>query len=181
MNFLTTPEAHLAPADSAMSAEAFEALYREHWPAVVDYLRFRVGPADAADVAADAFAHAWKARGQYDPSRGVAAGWLWAIARNTANAWFRGRPRAAESLAEGLAMDASLVDLAARAESMARVAVAVGRLGVIDQEIIALRFGGGLPYRDIGDAVGLTENATTARLHRAIRRLRIALEGSEVP
>ena len=45
MNFLTTPEAPLAPADSALSAEAFEALYREHWPAVVDYLRFRVGPA----------------------------------------------------------------------------------------------------------------------------------------
>ena len=65
MNFLTTPEAPLAPADSALSAEAFEALYREHWPAVVDYLRFRVGPADAADVAADAFAHAWKARGPW--------------------------------------------------------------------------------------------------------------------
>ena len=59
MNLRATPvpdsptlEVPVHRGEGALTPEAFEALYREHWPAVVDYLRFRVGPTDAADVAA---------------------------------------------------------------------------------------------------------------------------------
>lgn len=31
----------------SLTSEAFEVLYRASWPAIVDYLRFRIGPAEA--------------------------------------------------------------------------------------------------------------------------------------
>ncbi len=142
---------------------------------MVDYLRFRVGPGDAADVAAGIFVRAWAARAQFDPDRGSPAGWLWGIARNGARAWWRGRPRPVDVLANDFAVDAGLLEHGARAESMVLVSAALARLEPIDQEIVALRFGAGLSFRAVGDAVGLTEGAATVRLHRTIRRLRLVL------
>jgi len=163
---------------TALTPEAFETLYREAWPSVVDYLRFRIGPAQAEDVAADVFVRAWAARGQYDPARGVPGAWLWGITRNAARAWRRDRTVSPAPLDEDLADDAALPEQGARAEMMARVATAMMELAPLDQEIVALRFGAGLSHRSVGEALGLTETAAAVRLHRAVRRLRIALEGS---
>lgn len=163
------------------SSEAFEAVYREMWPAVVDYLRFRIGQVEAEDVAADVFSRAWAARDQYDPHRAAPAAWVWGIARNAARLWWRGHAAPTVALTDDVAVDMGLLDRAVHADAMARVAEAVARLDPIDQDIVALRFGGGLPHRDVGAAVGLAEAAVATRLHRAIRRLRIALEGSESP
>lgn len=160
-----------------LAPESFEVLYREAWPAVVDYLRFRIGPTDAPDVASDIFARAWAARRQYDPVRGAPESWLWGITRNAARDWHRDHAVPVRPLAESVAMEANLPERGARAETMAHVAAAVSHLEPIDQDIIALRFGGGLSHRDVGDTVGLSEAAAAMRLHRAIKRLRVALEG----
>lgn len=167
-----------ASRDGPVTPQAFEVLYRDAWPAVVDYLRFRIGAADAEDVAADAFVSAWAARSQYDSARGTAAARLWGIVRNAARASQRTRrgPTVPLTGAEAAA-GPELVDRAARAETWARVESALARLKPVDREIIALRFGAGFSHRAIGEALGLTEMATAARLHRAVRRLRATFEG----
>lgn len=173
------PQDATAPTNAGsitLTPEAFDSLYRQSWPSIVDYLRFRIGPADAADVAADVFVRAWAARGQYDPARGGPSTWLWGIARNAARDWFRGPIARVEPLAEDIATDAGLPEQGVRAEAMARVAAAVAQLEPIDRDIIALRFGGGLSNREVGQSVGLSEAAAATRLHRAIKRLRVSLE-----
>ncbi|MEO8084770.1 MAG: RNA polymerase sigma factor [Ardenticatenales bacterium] len=161
------------------SSAQFEALYRTAWPRVVDYLRFRIGPDDAADVAAEVFVRAWKARAQYAPDRGEPEAWLWGIARNAARD-HRRAPRPPIDLdAVADVADASLAEHGAGVEATARVAVALAMLEPIDRDIVALRFGGGLPFREVGAAVGLTEAAAATRLHRAIKRLRSLLEETE--
>ena len=169
-----TPAATLPP-------EAFEHLYNVAWPLVVNYLRFRIGPIDAQDVAADVFVCAWAARAQFDPARGTPAAWLWGIARNSARAWHRAGRAPSQSLPGDVIDDAAWAERAARAEIMGQVAAALTQLAPIDQEIVALRFGAGLSYRAIGESVGISETATGARLHRAVRRLRLAFEGGGEP
>jgi RNA polymerase sigma-70 factor (ECF subfamily) len=165
------------PSGEPIDAPAFEALYQSHWPLLVDYLRFRIGPADAADIAADVFARAWSSRGQFDAARGDAAAWLWGIARNAARDCKR-RARHDERLGESARADTDLETTAARRETMDRVATAVTQLRPIDQEIVSLRFGAGLKHREIGRLLGLAEDAAGQRLHRAVRQLRHLLEGS---
>lgn len=172
------PAASVSRGGSVLSSASFEKLYREAWPTVVDYLRFRIGPIDANDVAADVFTRAWQARDQFDPSRGTAQAWLWGIARNAATDRLRSPPQAAEELSDTMSVDTGLAERGERAVRMARVAEAVADLDGIDQDIVALRFGGGLTHREVAELVGLTEAAAATRLHRAIKRMRAQLERS---
>jgi len=160
-----------------LTSEAFDLLYRASWPAIVDYLRFRIGPAEGVDVAADVFVRAWKARAQYEPARGAPEAWLWGIARNGAKDWLRRRGEHQDPLDRNLAMDTGLAEHGEQAEAMAHVAKAVAQLDPIDQDIVALRFGGGLSHRDIGATLGITEAGAATRLHRAVKRLRQIVEG----
>jgi len=160
-----------------LSEQRFEALYRATWPVLVDYFRFRIGGEEAVDAASDVFVRAWRARMQFDPARGAAEAWLWAIARNVAKDRYRRLETWAEPIASDLAMEASLVDDGARAEALAKVNAALAQLAAIDREIVALRFGGGLSHREIGAALGIGDAVAATRLHRAIKRLRQLVEG----
>jgi RNA polymerase sigma factor (sigma-70 family) len=48
-----------------------------------------------------------------------------------------------------------------------------------EQEIIGLKFGGGLTNRKISNLLGLTENHVAVVLYRAIRKLRRSLAKSD--
>ena len=62
-------------------AARFEALYREHYPAVLRYAARRTDPASAEEIAAETFATAWQRLPQL--SHGDALPWLLVTARNT--------------------------------------------------------------------------------------------------
>jgi RNA polymerase sigma-70 factor (ECF subfamily) len=51
------------------------------------------------------------------------------------------------------------------------IATAFGKLRKTDQELLALSFWEGFSNREIGIALGCSENAATIRLHRARKRL----------
>jgi RNA polymerase sigma factor (sigma-70 family) len=55
----------------------------------------------------------------------------------------------------------------------------MGVLGEREQELIALRYGADLTARQIGEIVGAETNAVEVALHRALGRLRTALEAAD--
>jgi RNA polymerase sigma-70 factor (ECF subfamily) len=65
---------------------------------------------------------------------------------------------------------------AERSEELARLLAAVRTLSDREQEIIGLKFLGGLKNRQIGQAMGLRAGHVAVILYRAIRRLRDLLE-----
>lgn len=68
-------------AAAATEPEAFGAFYRRHVEALLAYLLRRTGRPDlAADVCAETFATVLERLDAFDPARGVARGWLFAIA-----------------------------------------------------------------------------------------------------
>lgn len=70
-------------AAAGTESDAFGAFYRRHVEALLAYLVRRTGrPEIAADVCAETFATVLERLDAFDPERGVARGWLFAIASN---------------------------------------------------------------------------------------------------
>lgn len=149
-----------------------------HYEGVLGYLRRRA-PADAAaEVAADAFLVAWRRLDEVPP--GAAGPWLIGVARRTLANRRRGERRGL-ALVRRLGGMAEVVapDPAERTGHDQAVREAFGRLSARDRETLALVAWEGLAPREAAAALGLPAQVVTARLFRARRRLRRALDETE--
>ncbi|MGK5557235.1 RNA polymerase sigma factor, partial [Actinomadura kijaniata] len=155
--------------------DGFTRMFRDHYEAVLRYAWRRVGPADAADVAAETFRIAWERRDRLpddDPRP-----WLYATARNVALNLVR-RDRRRDGLLDALAGDlarrdgegdhAAAVAVAARQTALA----ALAGLGERERELVMLVCWEGLDLKGAAAAAGCSRTAAAMRLHRARRRLR---------
>ena len=70
-------------------------------------------------------------------------------------------------------------DLAEDAVRRLSLLDAVSQLGERDRELIALRYGADLTGRQIGALLDMSANAVDVAMHRAVERLRQALDGSD--
>jgi RNA polymerase sigma factor (sigma-70 family) len=142
--------------------------------AVYAYVAYRVGPGpDAEDITSDVFERALRYRSSYDPKRGEPMAWLIGIARRCVNGAAPDPQRALDSVEERPA-PGDLADEAVRRLSMA---AAVSQLSDRDRELIALRYGADLTGRQIGAIFDMSANAVDVAVHRAVERLRQALDG----
>lgn len=160
---------------------AFQRLYRDQLGPVLNYARYRLGGAEAEDAAADVFMRAWAARASYEAGLAAPRAWLWGIARNAVTDRLRyRRPEPLEIPAEVPAGPEPGAELD-RHEEWRRLRAAMLLLAELDQEIIALRFGGGQTNRAIAGITGLSEANVAQRLRRALRRMRLEMEGAVAP
>jgi RNA polymerase sigma-70 factor (ECF subfamily) len=166
-------------------AAAFGTLYDHYFPRVYNYVYFRVRErATADDLVSTIFVRVLDRLDTYQEKRGPFGVWLFRIAHNVvvdhyrrttrasplsleqAEAFIDGAPSAEQSLAQLLETEALLAQ--------------VSQLSEREQEIIGLKFGGGLTNRRIAALLDLKENHVAVILYRAIARLRRGLaEGIE--
>jgi RNA polymerase sigma-70 factor (ECF subfamily) len=144
--------------------------------AVYAYVAYRVGPGmDAEDITSEVFERAFRYRESYDPKRGEPMAWLIGIARRCVNGAYDSRQQTLESLEDRPAPG----DLAEDALRRLSLIDAVSQLGERDRELIALRYGADLTGRQIGAMLDMSTNAVDVAMHRAVERLRQALDGSD--
>jgi RNA polymerase sigma factor (sigma-70 family) len=165
----------------------FSEWFREHRPTVYRYIRFRLATREAAeDVTSEVFMKALRAMDRYDPSRASPRTWLLRIARNAVTDHLRSLRRRS-SLHVSLDRVPDLVaDVPTQEERLLREE----RLGMVlnanrclrpaDQEILSLRYGGELNNQEIADALNISGNAVAVRVHRALARLKDAVEKQRV-
>jgi RNA polymerase sigma factor (sigma-70 family) len=164
-------------------AEArFEHIYATHGRAVLAYaVRRTADPQDAADVVAEAFLVAWR-RLDDVPSNDEARLWLYGVARRVlANQQRTERRR--ERLAERLSRElpAALEDVPLPPPGTGAARAALAELDPMDQEILRLAGWEELSPREISLTLGISQVAARSRLHRARRRLRLALQRAAEP
>lgn len=165
-----------------MRQREFGAIYDEHVWRVYGFFAYRVrSRQDAEDLTQQTFERALRAWRMYDERRAGAGTWLIAIARNLLIDHIRAasvRPQGwvAEQDLEALpaALDEHSVGLEPELER------ALSELSLRERELIALRFGGDLTGPEIAELTGLTLANVQQILSRALRRMREALNGSEL-
>jgi RNA polymerase sigma-70 factor (ECF subfamily) len=143
-------------------------------PRVYAYVAYRIGHGpDAEDVTSETFERAVRYRDSYAPAKGAPITWLVGIARRCLAD--RSLPTAASDEPE----DVPAADFADELIPTLHLRQAVLTLNKRERELVALRFGADLTARQIGEIVGMKTNAVEVALHRALRTLRAALEGSD--
>jgi RNA polymerase sigma-70 factor (ECF subfamily) len=143
---------------------------------VYAYVAYRIGDgADAEDVTSDTFERALRYRKSYDASRGEPLSWLLGIARRCIDDLFTRRLELVANPPE-ISAPGDLEEDTARRLGLV---TAMSGLGDRDRELIALKYGADLTARQIGELLGLQTNAVEVALHRALGRLREALDYSE--
>ena len=156
----------------------FDALYRaardDVYAYVATLLRDR---AAAEDVTAAAFERAYRKQRTYKAGRGSERAWLFGIARNAALDELRRRKRTAALTAEPADLEAATPeDGAETALRRAAVRTALATLEPRERELIALKFHAGLDNTEIAAVLDVTVSNAGTQLHRAMTKLREAVE-----
>ena len=165
--------------DASDSWERFEVLYRSSRDDVYAYvLTLLRDRAAAEDVTAVAFERAYRRRRTFDRRRGDERGWLFGIARNAALDELRRNRRTAtlvvdpEDVSEDALVSEDGEDMAVR---RATVREALQALAPRERELIALKFHAGLSNAEVASVLGVSESNAGTLLHRAVQKLRRAV------
>ena len=163
-----------------VDASDFAGIYDRFFPKVYNYVRYRVGDAEAADdVVSRIFEKALDRLGSYDPDRAPFDAWLFAIARNAVVDHFRGRRLGQMSLEEGMepaGLEPPAQDALELEEFRHELLDALRRLDDRERELLALKFGAGMKSRDIAAHTGLGESHVGVILFRAVKKLQVGLK-----
>jgi RNA polymerase sigma-70 factor (ECF subfamily) len=158
---------------------AFAPLYDHYLPRVHAYVCYRVyDPQDAEDIISDVFLKAIRHLRRFKlRSNHSFAAWLFRIAHNRVADYGRQRKRVGlvleieEGLVE-LADPAPLPeDALAQQEAFEQMRALIATLSPRRQEVITLRFYGGLRNYEIARVLGLSERTVAAHLCRALQDL----------
>ena len=156
----------------------FEALFEAHRSAVLAYARRRVDADAAADVVAETFLVAWR---RLDAVGADPLPWLYGVARKVI-ANHRRTHRRSEALVGRLAADRAPV-VPSPEQAFGRADALRGALAALnerDREALRLVAWEGLQPEQAARAAGCSRATFAVRLHRARRRLALAM-GQEHP
>lgn len=161
--------------------KAFRRLYHELYDPLQRYLGGRLNsPEDAEDLIGTVFFRFLEHLDDWDGRRGSVLAWLLTMARNALIDFYRAQKETVpvDELAEILS-DSSADPLGelVRGEQAQFVLFLLQEFPPQTREMFSLRFGQDLRYREIAAQLGLTEDAVKQRFSRALRELRVRLEG----
>ena len=154
--------------------EAFKHLYNHYFPRLYAYVSYRVGRVeDAEDLVSETFlkAVAGIKSFQWQHENSFAA-WLFRIARNSISNFYRQTERwqtvPLDELPDLQAHSLLPSDLILQKEKFERLRQLINTLTPRQQEIITLRFFGGLRNQEIAEILGIDERTVSAHLCRGL-------------
>jgi RNA polymerase sigma-70 factor (ECF subfamily) len=150
---------------------AFLALYDRYFDRVLGYVRLRIrDESTCEDIVSTVFT---TALGQLRRFRGdgTFAGWLFQIARNAVRDVQR-RPTAMPLPDETTSSEPDLEERLLAYERAAQLHTLIRLLTPEQQHLLALRFGAGLAFDEIGAIVGAEPGTVRVRMHRTLEQLR---------
>ena len=179
----------VTPTDGELIVEAlsspvrFALVFDRHYDSVRRYLRARVDPATADDLASETFVRALASLARFDATQSNARPWLLGIATNLLGHHRRAEVRSQRATARLPVAPTTddLVDAPARLDSVStapHLAAALLRLRAEDRDVLLLFGVAELSYDEIGLALGIPVGTVKSRLTRARRQVREALPPS---
>jgi len=169
---------------AARDTSDFLALYDRYFARGYTYFRYRFNnSALCDDLCAQTFLQAIEHIGQFSPTRGPFIGWLFGIARNLANQHLQKNRRflllSLDSVRFLAGNEASPEEQAIDLDEQRRMLQAMAVLSSQQRDLLGLKFSAELNNRQIAALTGLSEQNVGVIMFRAIRKLRLAMEGTE--
>src|SRR5262245_10688980 len=163
------PDAALVAA-AREEPRAFLALYERYFERVLGYVRLRIrDAATCEDVTSTVFTTALAQLGRFRGDGSFAA-WLFQIARNAVRDAHR-TPRM-QSLPLEAPYEPDVEEQFLAGERVAQLHAVVCLLEPDRQHLLALRYGAGLAFEEIGAIVGANPGTVRVRMHRILEELR---------
>lgn len=150
----------------------FDALFREHHPAVQAYARRRVPLEDVDDIVSETFLIVWR---RLDDVPEAPLPWLLAVARNVVGTEWRGVARRERLWLKAQSGHIENYEPGEPENEDGRVSAALAGLRERDREALTLVAWDGLTPSQAAVALGVPSARFRQRLHRARRRLRAEL------
>ena len=162
-------------------SEAFAGLYEAYYDKIYRYVMFKTGDTlEAEDLTEEVFLRMLESIGSFKWQGYPFTSWLFRIAHNLVIDYYRKAGRQKKTSlddamrvvgSDGVDVDRKLdIEL-----SITEVKDAMGGLTQLQQEVLSLRFAGGLSVAETAEAMGKKENAVKALQHAAIKKLRTLL------
>lgn len=176
---MTTPGEHQEIEAAKADPRRFAPLYERYFNDIFRFIHRRAGRADlTADLTQQTFLKALLALPRYE-SRGLPfRAWLYRIALNELRMHWRKRKELVMDLSfgevRGLSEEMGLME---DEETMGRLARSLSRLGTEQARLIELRYFDGLAFAEVGQVLGIGEDAAKMRTHRVLGTLRKYLVG----
>jgi RNA polymerase sigma factor (sigma-70 family) len=157
----------------------FVELYERTYASVLRYARRRVDDDVARDVAAETFLVAWR---RLDGIPAEPLPWLYGVARGiVANELGRARRQGRTARRIAASLPKVPADQSTRVGEVELVAAALATLSDRDREVISLVAWDGLEPQAAAQVLGCSAGTFAVRLHRARRRLELALANQGAP
>lgn len=160
-----------------LKADGFARVYEREAPHVLAYLRAQSLRWDEVeDLGAETFTHAWAAWERFRQGEAPERHWLLRIARNLVIDRTRRQARHPEPVGGVVAGTGD--STGPMAVTQLALEAALTRISPGDRELIGLR-AAGLSFAEVGAMTGRTDDAAKMAWHRAAKRLRKLVEGSD--
>jgi RNA polymerase sigma-70 factor (ECF subfamily) len=165
-------------------ADIFADIFDRYYNRIYKYMRYRLNSIEEAeDLSSQVFEQVMRKIDTYHPERAPFEVWLFTIAQNTVNAYYRHRKRwiwsPFESIRNLPSERPNPEAMAVHSEDQDRLLAALNSLGERERNIIAMKFAGGLKNREIAELMGLSESNTGVILYRSLHQLREILKSEE--
>jgi RNA polymerase sigma-70 factor (ECF subfamily) len=156
--------------------QAFARLYEAHFDRIYRYVYLKIGDkAEAEDMTQQVFLHALRSITSFKYQGRPFTAWLFRIAHNQIVDFLRRKTRKPVAMELDETLPGSGSDPEEMAElslSIERLAQATQHLTRAQQEVLSLRFAGGLSIDEVAKAMGRRPGAIKALQHAAIIALR---------
>ena len=171
---------HLTGSDTALLArldtepdKAMEALV-EQYTALVCHVasKYLADPEDVKECVNDVFTEVYLHRAEYNPEKGSLASWIGTIARNRAISRYRKQRKDQPLPEDGNESEQSGPDTTAELEQAMDVEQAISQLSGTDQQIIRMKYYGGMSIAEIAETLHIPYETVKKRHTRSIKQLR---------
>ena len=175
-----------AVADNYLEAQEekaldFEHIFEMYYKRVYNYYYYRVQNQHIAeDLTSQLFEKVMTKIESYSKSKGNFEVWLFAIARNVMNDYFRHQKKypwtSFDSVLEEICKDSNPEEMICQAEEVKELLTIVKTLKEKERNIIAYKFGANLKNREVADLLGISEKNVSVILCRTLKKLKVKLE-----
>jgi RNA polymerase sigma factor (sigma-70 family) len=173
--------------ESRRRPDAYVEVCQRHVADVSGWLQKQVGQSDAEDLLAETLARGWYARAGFrDPGTGSAGPWLQGIAGNVVREYrrrgaieLRARQKLGLSSAAAVATEEDADARLGAAGDLAVINASLRQLPDEQRAALELRVVDELDYEEVAARQGVTAATARTRVHRALRSLRLAMNGGK--